>query len=517
MPNRISLYSPGRISLGADILVYYETDTPGNNRVCLYPEGSTGKNYRAFEYAPGRAGVVRFSGISTEKGKDSISPGRYTVKLIGIAEETVNCEKTEVILPLTTALSLELTHDPYFLVESFVSANVVVGQECSIKVGGILESFGRQVTFAKHSGDAWLDVSADGVISGTPPGEFAGRSGHIVVVAGVPGSGSGVGTSVAVTVPVRSAEATLVDQLRVATLNMWYDATIVRNGLGKVARVLLEQNVDIVALQEVHRYEHPAPGTVRRLAERLGWYYHEYPRIKSDAGEDKDIGVISRYPIDLDNSGYDEEFLRSEVTLGGLTVQVCCVHLAYWHYGPHAQRNGEKRFTTVVQKVEEASRCGHEMKEGILKKIKKYIAAADECPVIVLGDFNSPSHHDWVSEVTSKPLNYRATQVLERKGFQDSYRAVHPDPQAWPGATWSPTALWLADKREPRIEPQERIDFIFHRGKKLTVLDSRVHVTGVPAPAEEHPDWKTEPRRVWYNEWPSDHAAVITTYRVDPA
>jgi hypothetical protein len=56
-----------------------------------------------------------------------------------------------------------------------------------------------------------------------------------------------------------------------------------------------------------------------------------------------------------------------------------------------------------------------------------------------------------------------------------------------------------------RPEPQDRIDFVLHRG--LTVLDSRALVTGTP---RSWPD-------VAGNDWPSDHAAVVTTFVVPRA
>ncbi|MFD1831671.1 endonuclease/exonuclease/phosphatase family protein [Streptomyces desertarenae] len=502
MVNRVCLYSSGLVRPGEDILVYYETDKAGHNCVALYPEGTTDlAGFLTFEPAPCQAGVVRFSGISTEDASKSISPRAYVLRLVPYPTGSPGTSLAEA--------RFTLTDSPCFLVGSFTAANTPAREACSISLAGILEKFTRTVTYGKHSGDSWLTVDArTGKITGTPPAEAAGRAGHIVVTAQDDAAPPRT-TSVAVTVPVRPEEGPLVDRLRIATWNMWYDAGKVWDGKSKVLRFLLEQDVDLLALQEVHRYQEP--GTVRQLADRLGWYYHQYPRVHKDPADDKDVGLISRYPIDLDHSGNEADFLRSTVTVGDLRLQVCTVHLDYTSYGPDLAPPGTRRFTADVQDQEKRSAREREMRDGVLRKLAGYLAGADNEPVIVLGDFNCPSHRDWTSEVATEPRNWPATMLLEKAGFQVSYRAVHPDPGAHPGITWSPTALWR--KGMQRVEPVDRIDFIFHKGRKLQVLDSRACVTGTPTPAEEHESWK-KPPRFWYNEWPSDHAAVITTYQV---
>ena len=52
--------------------------------------------------------------------------------------------------------------------------------------------------------------------------------------------------------------------------------------------------------------------------------------------------------------------------------------------------------------------------------------------------------------------------------------------------------------------PQNRIDYVDVAGKGLTGIESHPLVTGFPAPL---PD-------VSGNSWTSDHAAVVTTFKV---
>jgi membrane-associated phospholipid phosphatase len=55
---------------------------------------------------------------------------------------------------------------------------------------------------------------------------------------------------------------------------------------------------------------------------------------------------------------------------------------------------------------------------------------------------------------------------------------------------------------EPPRRPTWIIDYVLHNGQALRVLDSRTVVSAAPRP---WPD-------VAGNDWPSDHAAVVTTF-----
>ena len=62
-------------------------------------------------------------------------------------------------------------------------------------------------------------------------------------------------------------------------------------------------------------------------------------------------------------------------------------------------------------------------------------------PVIVTGDFNSPSHLDYTkAAIGLRPalideVPWPVSQRMLAAGFTDSFRAAHPDPVARPGLT----------------------------------------------------------------------------------
>ncbi|MFJ9102596.1 HAD-IA family hydrolase [Streptomyces sp. NPDC102405] len=245
-------------------------------------------------------------------------------------------------------------------------------------------------------------------------------------------------------------------RLRVMTWNLWYGGTKVRDHRAKQLKVVAETDVDVVALQETY-------GTAAgELAEALGWHHHS-------AGPN--LGIISRFPITTVLGDPDVGFYGAagaRMAVGDQEVEVWTAHLDAEHYGPY-----------------EAEPLAHEeVRTGQLRDTLRRISGA--APVVLAGDFNSPSHLD------RPDVEWPVTRAAQEAGFGDSFRQANPDAVRDPGHTWSPV--------HAHAEPQDRIDFVLHRG--LRVLDSRTYVSGTPRTWPDVED----------NDWPSDHAAVITTF-----
>ncbi|MDX2676014.1 HAD-IA family hydrolase [Streptomyces soliscabiei] len=310
------------------------------------------------------------------------------------------------------------------------------------------------VTSAEAAGCTVLAVP-----SLAPIGSAPGRT----VVAGLQGVTAGL---------LRSL---LPHRLRVMTWNLWCGGTKVRDHRAKQLKVLTETDVDVVGLQETY-------GTAtEELAEALGWYHHR-------AGEN--LGIISRHPItaalgDPHVGFYGAAGVRVDVD--GSEVDVWTAHLDCAPYGPYESAFDDLDAQTLI--AHEGERLAR------LQDALRRIEAGPDVPVVLVGDFNCPSHLD------RPDVAWPVTRAAEDAGFADSYRAAHPDPVREPGATWSPVHVEHEDG-SGRPEPQDRIDFVLHRG--LRVLDSRTLVTGSPR------RWPN----VEDNDWPSDHAAVITTFAV---
>ncbi|MDF3302388.1 HAD-IA family hydrolase [Streptomyces tropicalis] len=267
-------------------------------------------------------------------------------------------------------------------------------------------------------------------------------------------------------------------ELRVMSWNLWLGGTPVDGHRAKQVEAVLETGADVVGLQETG-------GTAAgELAAALGWHHHR-------AGEN--LGILSRHPItarlgDPAVGFYGAGGVRIRIA-PDREVDVWTAHLHYTPYGPYdAAFDGLGADDLAARE------------EVRLAQMQQALRRIDDegdpyVPVVLVGDFNCPSHLD------RGDAAWPVTRAAEAAGFQDSYRDAHPDPEAAPGSTWSPIHP-VHEDGSGRPEPQDRIDYVLHRG--LTVRDSRTLVRGTPRP---WPD-------VAANTWPSDHAAVVTTFTV---
>ncbi|MFE1165931.1 endonuclease/exonuclease/phosphatase family protein [Nocardiopsis sp. NPDC058789] len=473
---------------GEDLTFAYTTPDPhAANWIGLYRSSGGGpvdEEYVApslvWEYAPEAEGSVRLP-------VDSLEPGTYTAYFLARDGYEWLAEPVEVRLSADGPVS--------FPVEEATLHNARQGQAYEARLGGLVS--GGATGFTKVGGDGWVEVSSDGTLSGTPRASVhretpagvsrADRSSARVTVEATGEDGSSARLDVII--PVRRHDQPLVDEVGVMSLNTWHGGTRINGYHEKQLRFLLESGADVVGLQETQ-------GThAARLAEALGWHHWQ------GSGS---LGVISRYPI-AEEYGEVNASGGVRIALDGEESQVNLwnVHLGYTPYGPYDFCFDGMDVDRVLEREAESGRTPQIT--DTLAAMSDQVEAADEIPVLLVGDFNAPSHLDWTEELRERNCGYAdvpwPTSVLPTEaGFTDSYRVAHPDPVSAPGLTWSPLYPFH-EGSTGREEPQDRIDFVYHAGD-LTVRDSRDLVVGDPAPVPEHAD----------NEWTTDHAAVLTFY-----
>jgi hypothetical protein len=293
----------------------------------------------------------------------------------------------------------------------------------------------------------------------------------LTVAPGVAGAGSGP-----------PAAATPVE-LKVAEFNIEYGGAHV--SFDKVVQAIRRSDADVVGIEEAQTH-------IPRLARALGWPYFSVR-----------LQVVSRFPL-IDPPGGDGIYLFVEVAPGQVAAMEN-VHLPSNPYGPYWVRAGHPRSEVVALE----RRLRVPAVRPSLQAAKALIA--QDIPVFLTGDFNAPSWRDWTSEMVGArpqiryPVRWPVSLAVERAGFVDSFRDVHPTPERDPGLTW-----WAARPEVPGWDPaphapQDRIDFVYAAGA-ATATDSLI----VGERGHEGVDIGVKP-------WPSDHRMTVSTFSVTPA
>jgi LPXTG-motif cell wall-anchored protein len=316
-----------------------------------------------------------------------------------------------------------------------------------------------------------------------------------------------------------------VSELNVLTFNLWIGGSKVANGAHQVAEVMRQTDVDVAFLPE--RGDAPAA-----IAAELG--YDQFTPAATNTG------VVSRYPI-LSTSTVGR-WTKAILDVNGTEVAVYGGHLEYrWYseylprgYGagavgdwPAAYKSWDELdapVTDVEVILEMNAQSGRPQSAAELVQDVATEKAAGRLAVIG-GDFNEPSAQDWV-EATKHLFDHRGTVVpwqttttLIAGGLVDAYRASHPDPVANPGFTWPASNPGIAVDTltwAPKADERDRIDYIFYAPSDRLALTSSTIVgpKGTIVRGERVDDDSDDEILTPAVVWPSDHKAVLSTFRV---
>ena len=244
-------------------------------------------------------------------------------------------------------------------------------------------------------------------------------------------------------------------------------------GPPRVIDVIRDSKADIVAMQETY-------GSGEMIAQQLD--FHFQPR-------GTNVSVHSRFPIVEDISVF-EPFKCVGALIELPSKQRIAVYSIWLPYGEDIWKpmiRAKSSDAEMLEACEPSAKDLTKMYAAIQKRLsdEKY----EGSPLIIAGDFNSMSHLDYTE--AAKPqykrvLDWRTSHVLIDAGLKDSYRDLHPKVDREKDVTWSP--------KNPDQE-QERIDYIYYGGEGLQAKDS-VRII-------EHAV-----------KFPSDHAAVVTTFEL---
>jgi endonuclease/exonuclease/phosphatase family metal-dependent hydrolase len=287
---------------------------------------------------------------------------------------------------------------------------------------------------------------------------------------------------VLVSSPAVAAPASV--RLTLMTFNIEYGGTVI--DFSKIVRAVAKADADIVGINEGEAHVH-------KIAREAGYPYWN-----------NRMDLMSRYPF-VDPPGADGRYLFVQLAPGRV-VAVASVHLSSAAYGPRKILDGWSR--RKVLRTERRVRLP-DLRPSVraLEPV-----AASGIPSFLMGDLNSPSDADYTAATVGLrpqirwPVAWPVTRLLERRGFSDSWRAVHPNPITAPGLTWPSGRPRSSHSWNPRRDaPQDRIDQIWSAGGSVTPVGSRV--VGERGGPEVS---------ISVSPWGSDHRAVRSAFDVVP-
>ncbi|WP_035794215.1 endonuclease/exonuclease/phosphatase family protein [Kitasatospora mediocidica] len=467
----LTLTTSGSLTEGEKLSFHWTTDaTDAKNWVGIYDgtrQPGTGSSL-LWQYTPGASGDLTLD-------TSALTGGPYTAYLLakdgyGILAQSApfSFQPKPAVVP------------PHSAVDALTSTEIAPGGAVSVKLGGLWSrpagNPAGSATFRRVGASSWLNVAADGTVTGTAPASPLSRPAQVTV--GVKDS-TGATDTITVQVPVVDPKSKDKHTVKVASWNLWDAGTHSTDGLEKQLRVILTEGLDVLALQET------AGTNAQHLADALGWYAYQSPG---------SVGILSRYPL-TDVTPVTAALPAAGATVqlpGGRSVRVWAAHLDENSYGPYAFQDGQS--AAQVTATETAS-VRYQQTQALLTAMKADLAG--KVPVILAAELSSPSHLDWTVAARGTQLNWPVTEAVQAAGLTDAFREDHPDPAKIPGNTWSP----IRKVRAGKAEPQDRIDYVQYSGR-LALVEAHTLATGWPA---------ADPNAA-ANGWPSDTAAAVATF-----
>ena len=321
-------------------------------------------------------------------------------------------------------------------------------------------------------------------------------------------------------------------ELKAMQMNVWMGASRVEGAVRMVADEIVHSEADVIFLNELGDYQ--GENFILHMIKELKQRGHTFYGTETPLS----VGMLCRYPIDeqqivsAGGKGSNGAILRIAFSVGGNKVAAYATHLDYQHYACYLPRgyNGTtwKKMDTII--TDEASILEMNRKayreETIAEFLEKVQPDIEQGTFVLLGgDFNEPSHLDWQSDTkdlwdhNGAIVNWDCSSMLYKGGFRDAYRVVYPNPVVNPGFTFpAGNKAVTVDKLAwaPEADERDRIDFIYYYPHSS--IKPVKALVGGPDYSIVKSEFQKEKGRDRFllpkNGWPTDHKAVIITFKV---
>ncbi|MDR1504934.1 MAG: endonuclease/exonuclease/phosphatase family protein [Prevotella sp.] len=271
-------------------------------------------------------------------------------------------------------------------------------------------------------------------------------------------------------------------EIKVMSFNIWMGGG---HSIEKTAEVIANSNADIIGIQESLNGE---CNTAVSIANSLGWYSY------SKGGSET---TLCRYAIvDTSSIGYGVKIQLDKRHY----VWTFNVHLFFWPYQPYQLNGVEYGDAPMLNTAKEAIASAWKARKAQVTDVITDIRDVQDegWPIFLTGDFNEPSFLDWTERAVEAglcklPVQWPAEKAfIEQVGMRDSYRLLFSDEVANPGHTWTSCPS--------EHEVLDRIDFVLFKGGVIPVKSEIIGEEGNFS-------------NIQFSGYPSDHRAVITTFR----
>ena len=213
-----------------------------------------------------------------------------------------------------------------------------------------------------------------------------------------------------------------------------------RTSLNSVSLVIDKTQPDLIGLQESYEIG-------KQIADRYNYCFY--------GNDDESTSILSKYPLEVVNEMYVKIILNENQYIHFFNI-----HFPSYPYQPYDIR--DIKITTESQAIHQAEQSRGLYVDNLLFYINQI---NDNMPIVVTGDFNEPSHLDWIegSENAIKfqisnqgqfTVDWPASNKMINSNLFDAYRSVYTNPIDYPGYTWTPIVNL--------DEVHDRIDFIYH-------------------------------------------------------
>lgn len=316
---------------------------------------------------------------------------------------------------------------------------------------------------------------------------------------------------------------------KVLQFNIWQEGAVVAGGFEAVAAEIVRSDADFVTLSEVRNYHNSrfCDRITEALKKRGKIYYSFYSY---------DSGLLSRYPILDSLTIYPEKDDRGSIykavtRIGDQEVALYTAHLDYRNCAYYDVRGYNGNTWKKQSPVTDLDSVLYLNRLSVRDDaISDFIRAAEKDRaagriVLLGGDFNEPSHLDW-TEATKNMRDHHGLVVpwdvsvlLEKAGYKDSYREIHPDPVTFPGLTCPADCPDIALEKlvwSPEADDRDRIDFILYApfpGLSLTDV-TLIGPKGDILRGKRFTETTEDPILEPLGTWPTDHKAVLATFRL---